>query len=51
VIDTRWRPVADEQLRRRRQGQLLTHRLVRLEPSSRRALRILGPLDGLLVDG
>jgi hypothetical protein len=51
VIDTRWGPLADEQLRRRRQGKPLTHRLVRLEPSSRRAIRVLGPLDGLLVDG
>jgi phosphatidylserine/phosphatidylglycerophosphate/cardiolipin synthase-like enzyme len=51
VIDERWRPIAEEQLRRRRQGQPLTHRLMRLDHVSRRAARLLGPLQGLLVDG
>jgi hypothetical protein len=30
---------------------LLTHRLVRLPDVSRRTRRILGPINGLVVDG
>jgi phosphatidylserine/phosphatidylglycerophosphate/cardiolipin synthase-like enzyme len=51
VVDARWRPVAEEQLARRRRGEPLTHRLVRLDHVSRRTARLLGPLQGLLVDG
>ena len=51
VIDTRWRPTAEEQLERRRHGLPLTHRLMRLDHVSRRAARLLGPLQGLVVDG
>jgi len=51
VIDERWRPIAEEQLDRQRHGRPLTHRLVRLEHVSRRSARLLGPLQGLLVDG
>ena len=43
--------LADEQLARRKRGDPQTHRLVRLEPSSKRSARILGPVDGFLVDG
>jgi phosphatidylserine/phosphatidylglycerophosphate/cardiolipin synthase-like enzyme len=51
VIDKRWRPIAEEQLDRRRRGLPLTHRLVRLDHVSRRSARLLGPLQGLIVDG
>ena len=51
VIDRQWRPIAEEQLDRRRRGLPLTHRLMRLEHVSRRSARLLGPLQGLLVDG
>jgi phosphatidylserine/phosphatidylglycerophosphate/cardiolipin synthase-like enzyme len=51
VVDRRWRPVAEEQLELRRAGLPLTHRLVRLDHVSRRSARLLGPLQGLVVDG
>ena len=51
VIDAHWRPIAEEQLARREAGQPLTHRLVELPHLSRRSERLLGPLQGLLVDG
>jgi len=51
VIDGRWRPIAEEQLDRRRNGLPLTHRLMRLDHVSRRSARLLGPLQGLVVDG
>ena len=51
VIDRHWRPTAEEQLARRQAGQPLTHRLVQLPHLSRRSERLLGPLQGLLVDG
>lgn len=51
IIDTKWRPIAEAQLDRQRHGQPLTHRLVRLDHVSRRAARLLGPLQSLLVDG
>jgi len=51
LIDTLWKPIASEQLARRRAGAAHTHRLVRLPASSRRSARLLGPLQGLLVDG
>jgi phosphatidylserine/phosphatidylglycerophosphate/cardiolipin synthase-like enzyme len=51
VIDDRWRPLASEQLERRRRGQPLTHKLLLLPHVSRRANALRGPIDGLLVDG
>ena len=51
VVDELWRPIATEQLARRRRGDAPTHRLLELPGVSRRAKALLGPLDGLLVDG
>jgi phosphatidylserine/phosphatidylglycerophosphate/cardiolipin synthase-like enzyme len=51
LVDDAWRPIAEEQLARRKQGAQLTHRLVRLPHVSRRSARLLGPLTGFLVDG
>jgi phosphatidylserine/phosphatidylglycerophosphate/cardiolipin synthase-like enzyme len=51
VIDTLWRPIAAEQLARRRRGEPLTHRLLELRAVSRRSMALLGPVDALLVDG
>ena len=51
VIDALWRPIASEQLERRRRGEPLTHRLVELPGVSRRSMSLLGPIDGLFVDG
>ncbi|MGZ6652255.1 MAG: phospholipase D-like domain-containing protein, partial [Solirubrobacteraceae bacterium] len=51
VIDELWRPIAGEQLERRRRGEPLTHRLQELPRVSRRTMALLGPLHGLLVDG
>jgi phosphatidylserine/phosphatidylglycerophosphate/cardiolipin synthase-like enzyme len=51
VVDTMWKPVADEQFGRRAAGDPLTHKLTRLPHVSRRSGRLLGPLQSLLVDG
>jgi phosphatidylserine/phosphatidylglycerophosphate/cardiolipin synthase-like enzyme len=51
VVDEHWMPISAEQLARREAGEPLTHRLVRLPELSRRSERLLGPLQGLLVDG
>jgi phosphatidylserine/phosphatidylglycerophosphate/cardiolipin synthase-like enzyme len=51
LIDDLWRPIAEEQLERLEDGRPLTHRLIRLPHVSRRTARLLGPLQGLLVDG
>ncbi len=51
VIDEHWKPTAAEQLGRYRAGDPLTHRIVELPGVSRRSARLLGPLQGLLVDG
>jgi phosphatidylserine/phosphatidylglycerophosphate/cardiolipin synthase-like enzyme len=51
VVDELWRPIASEQLERRRSGAPLTHRLLELPGVSRRSMALLGPLDSLLVDG
>ena len=51
VIDELWKPISEEQLRRRNLGQPLSHRLVRLPHVSRRSARALGPVTGVLVDG
>ena len=45
------RPAAEEQLERSRRGHPLTGRLMRLDHVSRRSDRLLGPLQGLAVDG
>jgi phosphatidylserine/phosphatidylglycerophosphate/cardiolipin synthase-like enzyme len=50
VVDEEWRPIAEEQVQRRKRGEL-THRLSRLPHVSRRSARLKGPLDSLLVDG
>jgi phosphatidylserine/phosphatidylglycerophosphate/cardiolipin synthase-like enzyme len=51
LVDNRWKLIANEQLERRRAGSPLTHRLVELPGVSRHSMRLLGPLQGLLVDG
>jgi phosphatidylserine/phosphatidylglycerophosphate/cardiolipin synthase-like enzyme len=51
TIDEFWNPISKEQLERRTSGRPLTHRLVRLPHVSRRSRRILGPIDGIVVDG
>lgn len=51
LIDDVWRPIAEEQARRARQGQAPTHRLTLLTKVSRRGDRLEGPVRGLLVDG
>ena len=51
IVDELWRPIAREQLERRRAGEAPTHRLLELPGVSRRARALLGPVDGLLVDG
>ena len=51
LIDGLWKPISAEQLSRLEAGVPLTHRLVRLPHVSRRSERLLGPLQGLLVDG
>jgi len=50
VIDTIWKPTAEEQAERRARGQRLTHRLTTLPGVSRRSRLLLGPLQGLVVD-
>jgi phosphatidylserine/phosphatidylglycerophosphate/cardiolipin synthase-like enzyme len=50
VIDTIWKPIAEEQARRRASGERLTHRLTTLPGVSRRSRLLLGPLQGLVVD-
>ena len=51
LIDEVWRPLATEQLDRRRKDGFVTHRLTLLPHVSRRAQSLLGPINGLLVDG
>jgi len=51
VIDEVWRPTAQEQSRRAREGLPRTHRLMLLGSVSRRTDRLQGPMRGLLVDG
>ena len=51
VVDNLWRPLADEQLERRKRREPQTRRLVRLPASSKRSARIFGPISGFLVDG
>ncbi len=51
LVDTVWKPMADEQRRRRDAGQPLTARIAALPQVSKRSMRLLGPLQGLVVDG
>jgi hypothetical protein len=51
VVDGLWKPIAKEQLQRRQVGLPPTHRLCLLPGVSNRTKRLLGPLQGLLVDG
>jgi phosphatidylserine/phosphatidylglycerophosphate/cardiolipin synthase-like enzyme len=51
AIDELWNPISELQKQRRTSGQPLTHRLVRLPHVSRRTSRILGPINGMVVDG
>jgi phosphatidylserine/phosphatidylglycerophosphate/cardiolipin synthase-like enzyme len=51
VIDAHWKPISAEQLDRLGSSRPLTHRVVRLPGVSRRSERLLGPLQGLVVDG
>jgi phosphatidylserine/phosphatidylglycerophosphate/cardiolipin synthase-like enzyme len=51
LVDSRWRPIASEQLARMRTGDRPTHRLLELPNVSRRSRRLIGPLAGLLDDG
>ena len=51
VLDERWRAIASEQRRRREAGAPLTHHLVEMPGVSRRAARLLGPVQALVVDG
>jgi len=51
LIESRWKPISQGQLTRRKEGLALTHRLVRLEGVSSRSKRIVGPIQSLLVDG
>ncbi len=51
LFDTVWRPLAEEQYRRRQAGEPMSHRLARLPHVSRRSARLLGPLEGVFVDG
>jgi phosphatidylserine/phosphatidylglycerophosphate/cardiolipin synthase-like enzyme len=51
VVDERWRPIARRQLERREAGEPMEHRLTELPGVSRRSMRVLGPVQGALVDG
>jgi phosphatidylserine/phosphatidylglycerophosphate/cardiolipin synthase-like enzyme len=51
IVDRVWRPLASSQLDRRRRGLPLTQSLVLLPHVSRRAMALLGPVNGLVVDG
>jgi phosphatidylserine/phosphatidylglycerophosphate/cardiolipin synthase-like enzyme len=51
AVERYWKPISAEQLARLNAHQPLTHRVCRLPNLSRRSRRLLGPLDGLLVDG
>ncbi len=51
VVDELWKPIAEEQGRRRREGRPPNHRLCLLPHVSKRSRRLLGPVQGLLVDG
>jgi len=51
VVDGLWKAIEEEQYGRRQAGLPPTSRLCLLQGVSRRSRRLLGPLQGLLVDG
>jgi phosphatidylserine/phosphatidylglycerophosphate/cardiolipin synthase-like enzyme len=51
IVDELWRPLAEEGEARLRRHEPLDHRIVRLPGVSRRSRRLLGPINGLVVDG
>ena len=51
MFDKYWRPIAEEQARRRLAKVPMTHRLGELPNVSRRSARLKGPVQSLLVDG
>jgi phosphatidylserine/phosphatidylglycerophosphate/cardiolipin synthase-like enzyme len=51
IVDERWRPLAEEQLERAKRDGHGTQKLRLLPRISRRTKGMLGPLNGLLVDG
>jgi phosphatidylserine/phosphatidylglycerophosphate/cardiolipin synthase-like enzyme len=51
VVDELWKPIAREQLERRKRDQPATHRLLELRGVSRRSAALLGPLQEFVVDG
>ena len=51
IVDELWKPIAEEQHERREAGEPPTHRLCLLPQVSPRTRRLLGPVNGLLVDG
>ena len=51
VFDAHWRPIAEEQARRRAAQIPMTHRLGRLPHVSRRSARLKGPIESFFVDG
>ena len=51
IIDSLWKPISAEQQERRKAGEAMTHRLARLPHVSKRLRRLLGPVNGMMVDG
>jgi phosphatidylserine/phosphatidylglycerophosphate/cardiolipin synthase-like enzyme len=51
VIDGIWRPRAHEERLRNERGEPRAHPLIELSPKSFRARRLLGAIDGIVVDG
>lgn len=51
IIDEVWRPIAEEQYQRRSRGEPMTQRVAQLPGVSRHSERLLGPLQGLVLDG
>ncbi|HEY9289178.1 MAG TPA: phospholipase D family protein [Candidatus Dormibacteraeota bacterium] len=50
IIDRAWKPVAEAEGERRKRGQRLTSRIIKLPGVSRRSGLMMGPLQGLVVD-
>jgi phosphatidylserine/phosphatidylglycerophosphate/cardiolipin synthase-like enzyme len=51
IVDDVWRPLAEEQLERRRRDGFCHERLSLLPHVSRRSQALWGPISGLIVDG
>jgi hypothetical protein len=51
VVDTLWRPLAEEHAHQRRVHGHAPHRLSLLQHVSRRSQALWGPVNGLFVDG